>query len=562
MRDSLTHPDTGGARPPKLASALGALASIVCAVSLLYLGCASLVVTGVLDVTRGTIDTEHMTLSSLWSGDPISTVLLPLLAACALLACIFFAWRLLPRLGMWGYAAIVIVVSLAAQIGWIVLLGLRTPYPYADTLNLDQLARAYLAGDPSAFPTEVVGGAIPYLLMYPFQSGGVLLFSLFIRVFGDGYQVALMLANALFNTVALVSALSICDSLGRSEDAVRCCALLECLFLPVFFSAAFVYCNSIGIGFAALALALNIRAMASGGRMRDRAVMVACSLPCMVFVLWFKSTFLLILLAIAVAWVVYALGGRRRIAAVVPVAAVLVLNQLGGLPTSYLEHRLGKDFGDGMPKVSWIAMGMRGDSVADMPGWWSFFPSDLYKRADGDGGRQSELAIESIEDSAARFAGDPSYALSFFGAKLASEWLDPTYATLYYSALADNAPVETVFHHIMYFGGTVNAAARTFMDGFQSVLYLFAAVGCAALFRRVRSSTNGMLSGAIALCATFVFGFGCYVFWEAKSIYLLPFAMLLVPFAAIGTAAGFRRLRALAAGGGSREVFPGDQMPR
>ena len=38
----------------------------------------------------------------------------------------------------------------------------------------------------------------------------------------------------------------------------------------------------------------------------------------------------------------------------------------------------------------------------------------------------------------------------------------------------------------------------------------------------------------VLLCASFIGGFLCYLFWEAKSIYTLPFFLLLFPVAAYG----------------------------
>jgi len=38
----------------------------------------------------------------------------------------------------------------------------------------------------------------------------------------------------------------------------------------------------------------------------------------------------------------------------------------------------------------------------------------------------------------------------------------------------------------------------------------------------------------VLLCASFIGGFLCYLFWEAKSIYTLPFFLLLIPMAACG----------------------------
>ncbi len=43
-----------------------------------------------------------------------------------------------------------------------------------------------------------------------------------------------------------------------------------------------------------------------------------------------------------------------------------------------------------------------------------------------------------------------------------------------------------------------------------------------------------MMFARTFLCAAFLGGFLCYLFWEAKGIYTLPFYLLLFPLAAYG----------------------------
>lgn len=87
--------------------------------------------------------------------------------------------------------------------------------------------------------------------------------------------------------------------------------------------------------------------------------------------------------------------------------------------------------------------------------------------------------------------------------------------------------------------GTGAARLTSYENIAQTVLYAFALAGVIAmLISGVRSAARPMEVATIFartfLCAAFLGGFLCYLFWEAKGIYTLPFYLLLFPLAAYG----------------------------
>ena len=73
----------------------------------------------------------------------------------------------------------------------------------------------------------------------------------------------------------------------------------------------------------------------------------------------------------------------------------------------------------------------------------------------------------------------------------------------------------------------------------QTVIYLTALIGLVALTRTVFRGWNeegnaDKVFVEVLLCASFLGGFLCYLLWEAKSIYTLPFYLLLLPMSAYG----------------------------
>lgn len=55
----------------------------------------------------------------------------------------------------------------------------------------------------------------------------------------------------------------------------------------------------------------------------------------------------------------------------------------------------------------------------------------------------------------------------------------------------------------------------------------------------------------LLIAATFFTGFGCYLLWEAKAVYVLPFAIVVLPLAAEGLEQALQWAKSAIGGGRS-----------
>lgn len=488
-----------------------------------------------LNTRKGEIGGDVMTLYSLLNGNTWGVVIVPTFLALILLASLFFASRTVREHGVstrvlaTGSVATVFVLSLV----WV--LFLRTDLcQYADSLQVDRLARALIAGDHHVFSDGSVNSGIPYLVIYPFQSGFVFLMAAVYALFGVGNQLPLQILNALFVAITAYSIIKIADLTFGDARVTQLSCLCVILFLPLPLSSAFVYGNVIGFGFAALSMMANLRAIKHSGANADigkwlpSLLLGIATMACSLMV---KSTFFIMQLAILITWVLVLIYRGQWKA--VPVAFIIffIINKFSLLPVILLEHIVGFTFGDGMPKLSWIAMGLQWSDFLNQPGWWNPAQHLHFASVQGDTAAQSAYAKQAILDSLVSFANDPFGCLRFFGLKILTEWLDPTYQTLYYASVSTSSDTAHAVELIAFNGSMVNRLFALYMDAYQIVLYVAAAL---FLFRQSCSASRLSLIGCMLLVLTFLGGFACYLIWEAKSIYILPFAALLIPFMAQG----------------------------
>lgn len=450
-----------------------------------------------------------------------------------------------------------------ASVAWIAALNTQQ-YDYSDSRSLIAAADALNARDPAMFAPDACAGpdrmaycahAVPslydYLHYYPFQSGPALWFALVFKVFGTDNLIAFQLVNAAF-TLALVAALwYIGGKLGWGERGYRAYALLCATCVPLLMQSAFVYTNTVGLAFVALGAALLLRAIAARRWWLGALGIVAALAICGVGVM-FKSTYQILLIAIALAVLFAVWRSRRYWQALIALPGAWAATKIADLPVRYVEKIAGYSLGKGMPLSSWVMIGLSAPTrLEDVEyigaGWWNGRALRLYRESGGSYAAQQDGAVAAIKERLAYFAANPSEGFDYFLRKLSSEWAEPTFETRYYSELGTSGS-----KYSGRLAGLLNEGPGTaffsFVNVWQGVAYVLAFTGVVTLFVRfVRRGfaqwSAQQVFATVLLCASFVGGFVCYVFWEAKSVYALPFFLLLLPLAALGMAQAAAGLR-------------------
>ena len=110
--------------------------------------------------------------------------------------------------------------------------------------------------------------------------------------------------------------------------------------------------------------------------------------------------------------------------------------------------------------------------------------------------------------------------------------------TSLYSELGESANHFSGLGSFLLLGKGADVLLR-FENVAQTVVYFLAIIGVIGLVHslmkeRSLGADSSQVFTRVLLCASFIGGFLCYLFWEAKSIYTLPFFLLLIPMAACG----------------------------
>lgn len=438
--------------------------------------------------------------------------LLPVAICCA----VFFAlaaW-VLPRCERFSRRGVILFACL-----FVFLLGALWAYwnhtmPTADRIFIYQNAQNLLLGDYSLLRP----GA--YFSQFPYQLATSLWAALLMKLFGMGhYFFAFQLFNAFFAAL-LVYFLLRMSELFTPDRKVLCLAAFLCIaFYPVALLSTFIYGTLASAAFSVGALVFALRATDTA-----RIRFYAGAAICIALAMLAKPNSAVFLVGLALLFLVAALRGRSVRPLLGLVVCVVLALGASELILRVMEQLSGYDLHNGETFWAWIAMGLQTGPLA--PGWYNEYNDMLYVLHQFDNSAIRQEALASIGDSFAQFLRQPSFAVHFFGLKTISQWCEPTYATFWISknALTDHlAPdwVQTCY------AGPVHDALVLWADALQTLLYAGAA---ATLWKRRKSWSAEQLIPALVLFGGFVF----HTFWEAKSLYIINYSVLLVPYAAQG----------------------------
>lgn len=391
--------------------------------------------------------------------------------------------------------------------------------PAEDSYAITFFARQAARGDLSYYND--------YFRNFPYQLGFALYEELFFRVFAcilpsapEGFSsLALQVLNAVYLALGCVCIVRCAHYIFKSEDVERITAVLFMFFLPGILFSTYMYGFIPGYAAASAGLLMFLR-FTERGKIADgllcgvfTAAAVILKLNCLVF-----------FIAIMIVWFIALLKKPGIKSALLMVFTAAIVLCAKDMPQKCYESRMDLSFGDGVPQVCWMAMGLsEGKSCS---GWYDrIYTTDLYAAEDYDRAATAEKARKVIGERIEYFKSEPREGERFFSRKLLSQWNEPTYQGLWTNQVRKSYSESGALHRIIC--QTFARRLTHLMNYYQQLIFFGFTLGLVLLLRR--GDINGALLPLIVLG-----GLIYHLFFEAKSQYALVYVMLMVPVAAYG----------------------------
>lgn len=435
-----------------------------------------------------------------------------LLAAAAALALLLALRYLLERFSRIPLSPIMATLWLAAALAWVLLTGLVSKY---DSQRIIDAARLFARGDYSPMTDGYFNG-------FTFQLGMCLLL--------EGVQRLLPSANIdllmqAVNTVLGVCTAGImallCEEIFGCKGMRRTALLLYVFFLPALFFSIYVY----GILPMILLCALGFLCFARYLRTRRTGCALAAALLMGVaYVL--KPNALIPIIALAICAVIDVMRTRDLKLLAFSALAFLTAFGLNKLVIWQYEFRSGIVLANNIHPFSWLVIGFADSTTC--PGWYNGYMEPFYT-AGLTAQEQKAIVMSDLAQRIPQLLADPIYTLDYLWRKIFSQWGEPTYGALRYGMNCDWLGRYNGLAILAYRDGSgVNALIKTYMNIYQQALYMLICIGLAGTMRRRGNAA------ALVIPVTVIGGFLYHALFEAKSQYIYPYMLYLLPYAAHG----------------------------
>ena len=445
-------------------------------------------------------------------------ILVILIAVAALLLC----RRLLEKVNLWITVCVSVALVLIIGCVWV---SSSLSAPTHDSLIVSRAAYGASVGDYSFLTAD-------YFKRFPFQLGYVLFSEIFIRLLGtaDNY-LAIEYVNVVFLAISYFSLLMMTRKTFKDDSVVKVLALLIPFCIQPILFCTFTYGNIPGLAFACLAL-WQFCEIREGWRGWLHGFLCALCLGISVSI---KKNFMIVIVAILIIGLLRLILNRRLCELVCLLLCVVSVLGVSSAVTAHYEARTGAEFGDGIPMVSWLAMGLNESAIA--PGWYDGqYTVTNFHNHDMDPDAAADASIEVIGERLKVFSDDPQYANDFFAKKITSQWNEPTYQSLWTNQVrgryGDMGKLAT------YALVDEEAKVKSFMDGYVELI--FALTALAAMFLMKNREIDHALLPTVILG-----GFIYHALFEAKSQYAIVYLVLMLPLAAYAMEELYIKIRPL-----------------
>ncbi len=392
--------------------------------------------------------------------------------------------------------------------------------PRADQKSVVETAMNMIAGDYSAFQS---GG---YMDVYPNQVGIVYVFYWLFKLFPFGYNTVRVL-----NVVALLGTIWSLNGIGKlllkanEQKNQYIVGVVTLLFFPLLGYVTFLYGNTIGMGLSMTGIYCVCKFFDT--RKTSWVVLATITLALSVVV---KENYLIHLIGVLIFLLLDFLHKPRK--KTILFLLVVLVATLGA--TNLVKFHTGKitdeEISTGVPTLAWVAMGLQDGYMAS--GWHNQYNEDVYRENNCDTQLASIAVKKEISQRIQEMAHNPSATVSFFYKKLISQWNNPTFECFWINDLTKRQEKGISVKEMpewmdSFLGEPGNRIVTMYMNSFQMILLLGVCICLIAGRKNIKLEQ-------LLLATIFIGGFLFHLIWEAKCQYVLPYFVLLIPYAVQG----------------------------
>lgn len=408
-------------------------------------------------------------------------------------------------------AAVVAVCSMFIAMFWVA--GANV-LPDSDQWNVSFYANMFNLGDFSGFDKG------KYIATCPHQLGIVTLLRIIYSIMGPDRFLGFRMLSVFGVGIIVYVGYEIVRKLTKQSVFAEISYLLLCIFcFPLYIYTLFIYGEVLSTAVLFVAAWLLLSCLERFGWGKVVTLMVCSGLSVQL-----RQNSLVVLLGFLVVLfvkIIQEFNWKRMVMIVVIPLGILA----GNLFIDLIYHEHYKEDAFAIPNLLYIAMGTNWEE--QNPGWFSRYNYTVFFENDCDPEAASEVAMADLQEFIAHCVENPDYALEFYKEKFIAQWNDPMYHCLAMNCKVNYGEPQNPIVENFYFG-ELRLLTEEFMNIYQLLVYGAILYWLISGFRKDQKIEMHVLMVGI---------FGGFLFsllWEAKTRYIFPYFIMMLPYAAMG----------------------------
>ncbi len=401
-----------------------------------------------------------------------------------------------------------------------------------ETAIMLESARNAANGTYERFTTPYMG-QYSYYQFYPFQLGYVFFSEILFKVFGtERTDILLQIPNIIALDFAYVGLVMVTKRIFNRPAVTNMTAIALVACLQPMFIATLTNGVLIGLAFAVWSIFFTVRFM-----QEDKLLFGGLSILLITLAVLIKYTYAVVLIAVVIAMILHSVQKFKFIS--LAIAALMILCPIGlqMLTEQVYGSNSGVDLGTRVTNTLYAYVGVNEDAdSARYGGWFSYNGMRLLADHQMDESAANQEANEKIAERRDELKNE-GRLVEFYSTKLLSQINEPSFQSIWVSQVhehdypdadAKNPEPFPKFAKSVYTGGLSRLLDRWF-NFYNMIIFFGFTAGMIWLIVRKKSEP------AVIILPTAIFGGLLYhMICEAKSQFMLPFFVMLIPFAVYG----------------------------
>ena len=412
---------------------------------------------------------------------------------------------------------ILILIYVLVQIRWS---NTTIGQPSGDQRIIYNMAKDYInENNESLYQSE-------YLSKCPQQRSLLVMYILIMKIVNSTDYVWLYLINILSNVLSVFALYLILNRLSEKYTVNKVLfGILTLTFIPIILLCNFIYGDFIGLAFILFSVYFIMEYVK-----KNKKAYAIISAVLAAIALMFRMQYIIFAIAI----LIYLILNLKKksvfkelVLMIIYIIIILIPYKLVG---DYVSNKLDLNKEAAIPTSAYLYMAIYdGERGA---GWYSQVSMEI---AQTDVENAKNYYPPILKERIRELATHPYDAIKFYKNKIASMWTDSAFQCIFYNLpvyldgqpqeLYDAAIQESEFY-TNYFVNKGTVQIKIYM---RAIVFLVFILAMLFLIKNRKDISNEV----VLLITIFLGGFFFHILWEAKSRYIIPYFVILIPIASI-----------------------------